>query len=225
MNTLHYQLVQGRRSKDLQQRLELVCSCPSSCWCGNPWRFALHSVQVLFGPHGLSSVFGTSQYRYDNMAQKKKEVAAIYKSLAVCNIATRSCCLLEFHFRTVGFVLQTVSLEEDTLVRHIHKYKFNMWSDQIHIAYLILWIRPVFNEGCPVFICNIFHWRCLGDFIVSLAFKVRFSKVVPIPSQSRLKNMSACLFSYIIFQIQLEPHLLKKNVSLIRRKLESMGQS
>ena len=81
------------------------------------------------------------------MAQKKKEVAAIYKSLAVCNIATRSCCLLEFHFRTVGFVLQTVSLEEDTLVRHIHKYKFNMWSDQIHIAYLILWIRPVFNEA------------------------------------------------------------------------------
>ena len=126
------------------------------------------------------------------MAQKKKEVAAIYKSLAVCNIATRSCCLLEFHFRTVGFVLQTVSLEEDTLVRHIHKYKFNMWSDQIHIAYLILWIRPVFNEGCPVFICNIFHYRCLGDFIVSLAFKVRFSKVVPILSQSRLKNISAC---------------------------------
>ena len=123
---------------------------------------------------------------------------------------TRSCCLLEFHFRTVGFVLQTVSLEEDTLVRHIHKYKFNMWSDQIHIAYLILWIRPVFSEGCPVFICNIFHWRCLGDFIVSLAFKVRFSKVVPILSQSRLKNMSACLFSCIIFRIQLEPHLLKK---------------
>ena len=141
---------------------------------------------------------------------KKKEVAAIYKSLAVCNIATRSCCLLEFHFRTVGFVLQTVSLEEDTLVRHIHKYKFNMWSDQIHIAYLILWIRPVFNEGCPVFICNIFHWRCLGDFIVSLAFKVRFSKVVLILSQSRLKNMSACLSSCIIFRIQLEPHLLKK---------------
>ena len=144
------------------------------------------------------------------MAQKKKEVAAIYKSLAVCNIATRSCGLLEFHFRTVGFGLQTVSLEEDTLVRHIHKYKFNMWYDQIHIAYLILWIRPVFNEGCPAFICNIFHWRCLGDFIVSLAFKVRFSKVVPTLSQSRLKNMSACLFSCIIFRIQLEPHLLKK---------------
>ena len=210
MNTSQYQSVQGRRSKDLQQRLELVCSCPSSCWCGNAWRFALHSVQVLFGPHGLSSVFGTSQYRYDNMAQKKKEVAAIYKSLAVCNIATRSCCLLEFHFRTVGFVLQTVSLEEDTLVRHIHKYKFNMWSDQIHMAYLILWIRPVFNKGYPVFICNIFHWRCLGDFIVSLAFKMRFSKVAPILSQSRLKNMSACLFSCIIFWIQLEPHLLKK---------------
>ena len=152
----------------------------------------------------------TSQYRFDNMAQKKKEVAAIYKSLAVCNIATRSCCLLEFHFSTVGLVLQTVSLEEDTLVRHIHKYKFNMLSGQLLIAYLILWIRPVFNESCPIFICNIFHWRCLGDFIVSLAFKVRFSKVVPILSQSRPKNMSACLFSCIIFRIQLEPHLLKK---------------
>ena len=67
------------------------------------------------------------------MAQKKKELAAIYKSLAVCNIATRSCGLLEFHLRMVGFVLQIVSLEGDTLVRHIHKYKFNMWFDQIYI--------------------------------------------------------------------------------------------
>jgi len=142
--------------------------------------------------------------------RKTKDVAAIYKSLAVCNIATRSCCLLEFHFRTVGLVLQIVSLEEDTLVRHIRKYKFNMWSDQIHIPYLILWIRPVFNKGCPVFICNIFHCRCLGNFIVSLACKVSFFKVMPILSQSRLKNMSACLFSCIIFRIQLEPHLLKK---------------
>ena len=143
------------------------------------------------------------------MAQKKKEVVAIYKSLAVCNIATRSCCLLEFHFRTVGFVLQTVSLEEDTLVRNIHKYKFNMWSDQIYIAYLILWIRPVFNEGCPVFICNIFHLRCLGDFIVSLAFKVSFPQVIPILSQRGLENMGASLSGCIILAIQLEPHLLK----------------
>ena len=143
------------------------------------------------------------------MAQKNKEVAAIYKSLAVCNIATRSCCLLEFHFRTVGFVLQTVSLEEDTLVRHIHKYKFNMWSDQIHIAYLILWIRPVFNEASPVFILYIFHWRCLGKFTVSLAFKVSFPQVIPILSQSRLENMGASLSGCIILAIQLEPHLLK----------------
>ena len=85
-----------------------------------------------------------------------------------------------------------------------------MWPDQIHIAYLILWIRPVFNKGYLVFICNISHWRGLGYFIVSLAFKVRFSKVVPILSQSILKNMSACLFSCIIFRIQLEPHLLEK---------------
>ena len=33
------------------------------------------------------------------------ETSANYKSLAVCNIATRSCCLLEFHFHTVGLVL------------------------------------------------------------------------------------------------------------------------
>ena len=85
-----------------------------------------------------------------------------------------------------------------------------MWSDQIYIAYLILWIRPVFNEASLVFIRYVFHWRCLGKFIVSLAFKVRFSKVVPILLQRRLKNMSACLFSCIIFRIQLEPHLLKK---------------
>ena len=36
---------------------------------------------------------------------EKSETAANYKSLAVCNIATRSCRLLEFHFRTVGLVL------------------------------------------------------------------------------------------------------------------------
>ena len=36
---------------------------------------------------------------------EKSETAANYKSLAVCNIATRSCHLLEFHFRTVGLVL------------------------------------------------------------------------------------------------------------------------
>ena len=52
---------------------------------------------------------------------EKSETAANYKSLVVCNIATRSCRLLEFHFRTVGFVLQTVSLEEDTLVRHMRQ--------------------------------------------------------------------------------------------------------
>ena len=137
----------------------------------------------------------------------------------------RSCCLLEFHFRTVGFVLQTISLEEDTLVRHIHKYKFNMWSVQIHIAYLILWIRPVFNEASPVFIRYIFHWRCLGDFIVSLAFKVRFSKVVPILSQSRLKTwVHACLVASS-FGSNLNLIYWKKIVSLVRRNLESMGQS
>ena len=36
---------------------------------------------------------------------EKSETTANYKSLAVCNIATRSCRLLEFHFRTVGLVL------------------------------------------------------------------------------------------------------------------------
>ena len=36
---------------------------------------------------------------------EKSETSANYKSLAVCNIATRSCRLLEFNFRTVGLVL------------------------------------------------------------------------------------------------------------------------
>ena len=36
---------------------------------------------------------------------EKSETTANYKTLAVCNIATRSCRLLEFHFRTVGLVL------------------------------------------------------------------------------------------------------------------------
>ena len=202
-----------------------MCSCPSSCWCGNPWRFALHSVQVLFGPHGLSSVFGTSQYRHNNMAQKKEGGSIYLQEPRGVQLATRSCCLLEFHFRTVGFVLQTVSLEEDTLVRHIHKYKFNMWSDQIHIAYLILWIRPVFNEGCLVFICNIFHWRCLGNFIVSLAFKVRFSKVDRYCRRADWKTwVHACLVAWSLGS-NLNLICWKKILSLIRRKLESMGQS
>ena len=42
--------------------------------------------------------------------RKRKEVTASYKSLAVCNIATRSCHLLESHFRTVGLVLWTTHL-------------------------------------------------------------------------------------------------------------------
>ena len=36
---------------------------------------------------------------------EKSETTANYKSLIVCNIAMRSCRLLEFHFRTVGLVL------------------------------------------------------------------------------------------------------------------------
>ena len=36
---------------------------------------------------------------------EKSETAANYKSLTLCNIATRSYRLLEFHFRTVGLVL------------------------------------------------------------------------------------------------------------------------
>mgnify|MGYP006999759214 CR=1 FL=1 len=159
------------------------------------------------------------------MAQKKKEVAAIYKSLAVCNIATRSCCLLEFHFRTVGFVLQTVSLEEDTLVRHIHKYKLNMWSDQIHIAYLILWIRPVFNEGCPVFICNIFHWRCLGDFIVSLAFKVSFCSSYTDTATEQTWKHGCKLVGLHHPGYPTWTSSVENYGSLIISNLESMGQS
>ena len=114
------------RSKDLLQQLELVCSCPSSCWCGNPSRFSLHLVQVLVR---TGFPLYLEQVNIDTIIlhRKRKEVTVTYKSLAVCNIATRSYCLLEFHFRPVGLVLQTVSLEEDTLVRHMHKYKFTMW--------------------------------------------------------------------------------------------------
>ena len=36
---------------------------------------------------------------------EKSERTANSKSLVVCNIAMRSCRLLEFHFRTVGLVL------------------------------------------------------------------------------------------------------------------------
>jgi hypothetical protein len=86
----------------------------------------------FFGPHRLSSVFGTSQYRYDNMAQKKEGSSSYLQEPHSVQYSYKT-------KRTVGFVLQTVSLEDDTLERHIHKYKFNMWSDQIHIAYLILW--------------------------------------------------------------------------------------
>ena len=74
--------------------------------------------------------------------------------------------------------------------------------------YLILRIGPVFNEASPVFIRYIFHWRCLGKFTVSLAFKVSFPHI-PILSQSRLENMGASLSGCIILAIQLEPHLLK----------------
>ena len=63
-------------------------------------------MQVLFGPCGLSSAFGTSQ-NIDLIIwySEKSETAANYKSLAVRNIATRSRRLLEFHFRMVGLVL------------------------------------------------------------------------------------------------------------------------
>ena len=93
-------------------------------------------VQVLLVLAGFPLHFEQVNIDLIIWYSEKSETSANYKSLAVCNIAMRSCCLLEFHFRPVGLVLQTVSLEEDTLVRHIHKYKFNMWSDQIHIAYL-----------------------------------------------------------------------------------------
>ena len=75
--------------------------------------------------------------------------------------------------------------------------------------YLILQIKPVFNKAPPVFIRYIFHWRCLGKFTISLAFKVSFPQVIPILSQSRLENMGASLSGCIILAIQLEPHVLK----------------
>ena len=84
-----------------------------------------------------------------------------------------------------------------------------MGSDHIYIMYLILRIGPVFNEASLVFIRYIFHWRCLGKFTVSLAFKVSFPQVILLLSQSKLENMGASLSGCIILAIQLEPHLLK----------------
>ena len=136
----------------------------------------------------------------------------------------RYCCLLEFHFRMVGRVLQMVSLEEDRLVRHIHKYKFNMWYDQIHIPYLILWIRPVFNQGCLVFICNIFHdvWAIS---LLALPSKWDFLRWYRYCRRADWKTwVHACLVAPS-FWSNLNLICWKKNVSLIRRKLESMGQS
>ena len=75
--------------------------------------------------------------------------------------------------------------------------------------YLILRIRPVFNKAPLVFIRYIFHWRCLGKFTISLAFKVSFPQVILILSQSRLESMGANLSGCIILAIQLEPHMLK----------------
>ena len=75
--------------------------------------------------------------------------------------------------------------------------------------YMILRIGPVSNEASPVFIRYIFHWRCLGKFTVSLAFKVSFPQVIPILSWSRLENMHESLSGSIILANQLEPHLLK----------------
>ena len=86
--------------------------------------------------------------------------------------------------------------------------------------YLIIWIRPVFNEASSVFIRYIFQ----GKFTVSLAFKVSFPQVIPILLQSRLENMGASLSGCIILAIQLE--LIYENYgSLIINNLESMGQS
>ena len=84
-----------------------------------------------------------------------------------------------------------------------------MWSDDIYIMYLLLRIGPMFNEASPVFIIYSFHWRCLGQFTLSLALRVSFPQVILILSQSRLENMGASFSGCIILAIQLEPHMLK----------------
>ena len=59
-----------------------------------------------FGLNTLPSKAVAIPYTYGlSWYSEKSEIAAIDKSLAVCNIATRSCRLLKFHFRTVGLVL------------------------------------------------------------------------------------------------------------------------
>ena len=73
----------------------------------------LHCIWFRFFLVRTSFPLYLEQFNIDTIIwhRKKKEVAAIYKSLAVCNIATRSRCLVEFYFRTVGLVLRTVSLD------------------------------------------------------------------------------------------------------------------
>ena len=102
-------------------------------WCAHALHIAgvailedLHCIRFRFFLVRTGFPLYLEQVNIDTIIwlRKKKELAAIYKSLAVCNIATRSCCLLKFHFRTVGLVLQTVSLEEDTLVRHIIRVQY-----------------------------------------------------------------------------------------------------
>ena len=115
MNTSQYQSVQGTRSKRTYNS--------GLNWCAHALHLAgvailedLHCIQFRFFLFRMGIPLYLEQVNMDTITwhRKKKELAAIYKSLAVRNIATRSCCLLEFHFRTVSLVLQTVSLEEDT---------------------------------------------------------------------------------------------------------------
>ena len=80
---------------------------------------------------------------------EKSETTSSCKSLAVCNIATRSGHLLEFHFHTARLIIWKVHLEEDRFVKHMCKYEFNKWSDPIYIT---VGMEPtIYGVGLPLF--------------------------------------------------------------------------
>ena len=93
------------RIKDLQQRFD---------WCSHALRLAgvtvledFHSIWFRYFLVLAGFPLHFEQVNIDLMIwyREKSETTANYKSLVVCNIATRTCRLLQFHFRTVGLVL------------------------------------------------------------------------------------------------------------------------
>ena len=63
----------------------------------------------------------------------------------MCNIATRSCRLLEFHFRIVGLVFCTVHLEEDRCEAHAPPLTHTLAHTLLKTACHFLMLLVVFD--------------------------------------------------------------------------------